>query len=676
MEHRKPDILIVDSLAENREAFVRLLADLDITLHLAANISDALNYLAANNISAVLISSDLSDNEGFQLVNKVLGSDETRHIPIILLLPHLSDEKRKLHEPLFAGIDFLYKPVSEQILREKIIQLMQLHENREMLKHRHDETEKLFKAAGEGVLAVNSNGVVVLANAAAGRMLGTTVTHLLGLYLETILEEAHHPLISAWHAHPIYQACREGSVLHVKKSRFWRTDGLAFSASFAAVPVSKMGDMDIVFAFKELDHRNDHTKLAELSKRDHLTTLPNRIRTEEVIEEVILKAKQDHHEMALLLVNLDHFRYINEGLGHELGDKLLMEVARRLQVLVRGEDFVGRLGSDEFPIVLDKLENAENAGVVAKKIIAEIAQPFLLEGHEVSLGASIGIAIFPSCGNSAKELLKNAALALKRAKVIGRNVYQFFSVEMNTHAVQWLRMEQDFRRAMVAGQIAIDYEPIIDVVSGVRIALVPKLIWQHPQQGLIPEKAVVSTAEEIDMLSILGDWVKQSSLHYLSDYQPLQAGEQPLVLFLELYNTQLAQDDFIPAFLAHLRQEGLVCERIVIVLAEKTFASRSFNCEAKVKLLRDAGFKIAIKEFGAGYGSLSLFNRIAFEFIEIAEIFTRDEQGSDSNQSVLKSIIDLSHRLGVKVVMKADENTDSSYLRTLQCDYIQQSRRQ
>src|SRR3990167_7096243 len=159
MEHRKPDILIVDSLAENREAFVRLLADLDITLLLAANINDALSYLAANNVSAVLISSDLSDNEGFQLVNKVLGSDETRHIPIILLLPHLSDEKRKLHEPLFAGIDFLYKPVSEQILREKIIQLMQLHENREMLKHRHDETEKLFKAAGEGVLAVNSNGV-------------------------------------------------------------------------------------------------------------------------------------------------------------------------------------------------------------------------------------------------------------------------------------------------------------------------------------------------------------------------------------------------------------------------------------------------------------------------------------------------------------------------------------
>lgn len=674
MEYRKPDILIVDSLAENREVFSRLLADLDIALYLAANISDSLSYLAANNVSAVLISSDLSDNEGFQLINKILGGDETRHIPIILFLPHLSDEKRKLHEPLFAGIDFLYKPVSEQVLREKIIQLMQLHENREMLKYRHDESEKLFKAAGEGVLAINSNGVVVLANAAAGRMLGTTVTRLLGLYLETILEEAHHPLTSSWHMHPIYQACREGSVLHVKKSRFWRADGSAFSASFAAVPVSKMGDMDIVFAFKELDHRNDHSKLAELSKRDHLTALPNRVRTEEVIEEVILKAKQDHHEMAVLLVNLDHFRYINEGLGHELGDKLLMEVARRLQVLVRGEDFVGRLGSDEFPIVLDKLENAENAGIVAKKIIAEIARPFLLEGHEVSLGASIGIAIFPSCGNSANELLKNAALALKRAKVIGRNVYQFFSVEMNTHAIQWLRMEQDFRRALVAGQIAIDYESIVDVASGACIALAPKLIWQHPQQGLISEKAIVSTAEEVDMLSILGDWVKQNVFHSLSNDQLLWTSEQPRVLFFELYGAQLAQDDFIPAFLTHLNQQGFTCEHIVIVLAEKTFSSRSFNCEEKVKLLREAGFKIAIKEFGAGYGSLSLFNRIAFEFIEIAEIFTRDEQGNDSNKFVLKSIIDLSHCLGVKVIMKANENTDSAYLRTLQCDYVQQSR--
>lgn len=673
MEYRKAEILIVDSIAENRDTCARLLEDLDAVFYLSESMSHALAHVAENDISALIISSDLSEDEGFALINRLLADSETRHIPIILLLPHLSDEKRKLHEALFAGVDYLYKPVAEKTLRSKVEHLIQLHRNREILKHRHDGAEKLFKAPNEGVLGINNNGVVVLANSAAGRMLGTTPTQLLGLYLETILEEAHHKLVSQWHEHPIYQACCEGNILHVKKSKFWRTDGAVFNASFAAVPVSEMEDMDIVFAFKELNKRHESAeKIAELSKRDHLTSLPNRARSEEVINEVLSKAKQSRVEMAVLLVNLDHFRYINEGLGHDFGDRMLMEVARRLQVLVRGEDFVGRLGGDEFPIVLDSLDATENAGVVARKIINEMAQPFLLDGHEVSIGASVGIAVYPSCGDSAQELLKNAAMALKRAKVIGRNVYQYFTTEMNTQVVQWMRLEQDLRKAMAAKHIFIEYEEISDIRSDKQVGLTPKLYWNHPQRGLLDEKTIVATADEIGLLSELGDWMLEEALQYLYGYQQIQSDSSKVNLFLEVYHCQLAKDDFIPKFLVQLRKYNFLPEDIVVVLSEKILASRSNASESKMGQLIQAGLKIAVKDFGSGYGSLALFNKFKFHYVEISDSLTQDKPENQVGQEVLRSLVGLSHRLGVEVVMAANQRPAESYLQDLRCDRVQQ----
>ena len=673
MEYRKAEILIVDSIAENRDTCAHLLEDLDAAFYLSESMSHALAHVAANDVSALIISSDLSENEGFALINRLLASAETRHIPIILLLPHLSDEKRKLHETLFAGVDFLYKPVAEKALRMKVENLIQLHRNREVLKHRHDESEKLFKAFDEGVLGVNSSGVVVLANASAGRMLGTSSTQLLGLYLETILEEAHHKLTSQWSEHPIFQACQEGNILHVKKSKFWRTDGTVFNASFAAVPVSEMEDMDIVFAFKELNKRSSKSeKVDELSKRDHLTSLPNRVRSEEVIDKILIKAKQSRSEMAVLLVNLDHFRYINEGLGHEFGDRLLIEVARRLQVLVRGEDFVGRLGGDEFPIVLDNLDSTESAGIVARKIINEMAQPYLLDGHEVCLGASVGIAVYPSCGDTAHDLLKNAAMALKRAKVIGRNVYQYFTTEMNTQVVAWMRLEQDLRRAMDARQLTVNYEEISDIGADTRIGLAPKVVWNHPQQGLLNDKTIVATADEIGLLSTLGDWVMDEALQYLYGYKQIQSDKNKVNLFLEIYHCQLAKDDFIPNLLASLHKYNLAPESIVIVLSEKVLVSRSNGAESKMVRLIQAGLKIAVKDFGSGYGSLALFNKFKFHFVEISDSLIETEPGNEVGEEVLKSLVALSHRLGVKVVMEANQNIDCGYLRDLSCNYMQE----
>ncbi|MBL4608504.1 MAG: diguanylate cyclase [Pseudomonadales bacterium] len=672
MDYRKAEILIVDSIAENRDTCAHLLEDLDAVFYLSESMTHALAHIAENDVSALVISSDLSENEGFALINRLLAGSETRHIPIILLLPHLSDEKRKLHEALFAGVDFLYKPVAEKTLRSKVEHLIQLHRNREVLKHLHDESEKLFKAADEGVLGIDSNGVVVLANASAGRLLGSTPTQLLGLYLETILEEAHHKLVSQWHEHPIYQACREGSILHVKKSKFWRTDGAVFNASFAAVPVSNMDEMDIVFAFKELNKRNERSeKVTALSNRDHLTSLPNRARSEEVIDEVLSKAKKNREEMAVLLVNLDHFRYINEGLGHDFGDRLLIEVARRLQILVRGEDFVGRLGGDEFPIVLENLDASENAGVVARKIINEMAQPYLLDGHEVSIGASVGIAVYPSCGNSGQELLKNAAMALKRAKVIGRNVYQYFTTEMNTQVVQWMRLEQDLRKAMEAKQVFIEYEEISDASTDIRVGLAPKIYWNHPDQGLLDEKTIVATADEIGLLAGLADWVLDEALQYLYGYQQIQSDGKKLNLFLEIYHCQLVKDDFLPKFLASLHKYNLAPENIVIVLSEKVLSSRSSSSESKMGKLIQAGLKIAVKDFGSGYGSLALFNKFKFHYVEIADSLTQSEPGNEVGEVVLKSLIDLSHRLDVKVVVAANQPAETNYLRNLHCDYIQ-----
>ena len=674
MEYRRAEILIVDSVDENRERYGELLADCDANLFLSSSMADALSHVESHDVSALIISSDLSEYDGFQLINRMLGSDETRHIPIVLLLPHLSDEKRKLNPTLFAGVDHLYKPVEVTELRHKIQQLVQLHRYREIMKYRHDESEKLFKASNEGVLGIDDKGLVIFANAAAGRMLGATSTTLLGIYLETLLEEAHHKLESQWHEHPIYNACQSGNILQVKKSQFWRTDGLHFESSFAAVPVSEMDELKIVFAFKELEKRGENAeKQANLHKRDHLTQLPNRVRSEEVIEDVLEKAKQNKREMAVLLVNLDHFRYINEGLGHEIGDNVLIEVAKRLQVLVRGDDFVGRLGGDEFPIVLEHIDSAENAGLVAKKIIAEMAEPFLLDGHEISLGASVGIAVYPSCGTSANELLKNAAIALKRAKATGRNIYQYFTVEMNTQLVQWLRLEQDFRRAMSSSQLVLTYEKIVSLDTDVRIGLVPLLQWHHPEQGILDEKTILATADELGLLLELGKRVMQESLQYLYNYRKMQESDDKIRLFLEVYACQLEEDGFMELLLSSLSQYELKSQNIVVVLAEKALAGRSVDSASVIRKLEELGFKIAVKNFGEGYGSLALFNKFKFDFVQISEIYSHGLKSREVADEVLKSIISLSHQLGVKVVVNSTNEGSGDELRKINCDYVMTS---
>ncbi|PCJ14130.1 MAG: hypothetical protein COB04_15675 [Gammaproteobacteria bacterium] len=672
MQYRRPEILIVDDLEENRKVLSGNLSSIDAELYMASSGTQALELVSKHDISMVILDTEMPEMDGFQVLNQLSSDEETQHIPVILLVSQLSTEKQKLYGNIVSLIDIVYKPINQTLFLAKIKKYLQLHQYREVVKHRHDENEKLLKAIHEGVLGIDSNGIILFANASAGRMLGKNPAQLLGVYLETLLEEPHHKAVSEWTDHPIRKACLDGNILHVKNSSFRRKDGSKFKASFAAVPVSDMEGMEIIFAFKELaaDKKNDE-KLSELSQRDHLTGLPNRVRCEELIEESIARAKEKQQCMAVLILDLDHFRNINESLGHDMGDKLIKFVVERLKLAVRETDVIGRMGGDQFPLVVDGIQRPEDAAGVAHKVQDQLSKPFLLEGHEISISASIGIATYPACGDSASELIKNADTAASRGKLFGGNNYQFFNVEMNTLSIERLELESQLHYAIDRNELNARVLRMshldTDALGGYKL----EVVWNHPKKGAIEGHEFRSLIECTGMQVPIGEWSLKTGFSEFKKGIDGGSLSNDQTLMIDLAAVQLMQDNFVDDVLAQIKRYGLQVEKIIFLFEENAVLNRTHDCRDVIATLHDKGCKIAINNFGSGFSSLSLIQSIPVDYIVIGTVFSELES-SKKAQVIVQSLVSMAHQLNILVVAQSEISVSREVLAGTGMDYLLQ----
>ena len=409
------------------------------------------------------------------------------------------------------------------------------------------------------------------------------------------------------------------------------------------------------------------SRLAYMAEFDALTGLPNRNLLQDRLAQAVAQVHRRAEHGAVLFIDLDRFKLINDTLGHHLGDALLVEVGERLKRCVRGGDTVGRVSGDEFGVVLSGVARIDDAAIVAQKILGALAEPFDLEGNEAYVTASIGISVFPADGEDAEMLLKNADLAMYRAKEMTRNAYCFFTAEMNRRSVAKLQLNTDLRRAIERGEFVLHYQPKVELREGRLLGAESLLRWNHPSRGMVQPDEFIPALEDSGLILPVGEWALREACAQLRRWQAM--GVSTLPVSVNLSAKQFHRPDLDALVRRVLADEGVAPELIELEITESCLMS---NPEEAVRLLaglRDAGLMISVDDFGTGYSSLSYLTRLPLTALKIDHSFVRDAAVSREAASIVRAVIDMAHNLEFTVIAEGVETHDQvAFLRRHGCD--------
>ena len=419
---------------------------------------------------------------------------------------------------------------------------------------------------------------------------------------------------------------------------------------------------------RSLSHANK--ELHHLALHDSLTRLPNRSLLEDRIVQAIAAGERSGKRFALMFLDLDRFKTINDSLGHHYGDKLLQSMAERLQQSVRAEDTVARLGGDEFVVLLGAIAEPAVAANIAQKLLDTLARPLDVEGQEQSISVSIGISMYPDDGAQLRELMSNADSAMYHAKKMGRGNYQFFAPEMNAAASKRLALERDLRRALDLKQFELHYQPKVDMASGDVHAMEALVRWRSPDRGLVPPNEFIPVAEETGMIIPLGAWVLEEACRQNRAWQ--LAGLPPMRVAVNLSAYQFRQQN-LPEFVAALLVEtGLDASCLELEVTESVVMHNPAEAALTLQRLHAQGIHISVDDFGTGYSSLSYLKQFRLDTLKIDRSFVRDISKDADDAAIVRSVIALAHSLRLRVIAEGVETTEQlDYLRELGCDQYQ-----
>jgi diguanylate cyclase (GGDEF)-like protein/PAS domain S-box-containing protein len=409
------------------------------------------------------------------------------------------------------------------------------------------------------------------------------------------------------------------------------------------------------------------TRLAYMAEFDALTGLPNRNLLQDRLTQTVAQVRRRGEPGAVLFIDLDRFKLINDTLGHHLGDALIAEVGERLKRCVRSGDTVGRVSGDEFGVVLSELSRADDAAIVAQKILNALALPFDLEGNEAYVTASIGISVFPADGEEAEVLLKNADLAMYRAKEMTRNAYCFFTAEMNRRSVAKLQLYTDLRRAIERREFVLHYQPKVDLREGRLLGVEALLRWNHPQRGMVTPEEFVPALEDSGLILPMGEWVLQEACAQLRRWQA--QGLEMVPVAVNLSAKQFLRPDLDAQVRRVLAAEGVAPHLIELEITESCLMSDPEEAVRLLASLRAAGLKISVDDFGTGYSSLSYLTRLPLTALKIDHSFVRDAASSREAASIVRAVIDMAHNLHFTVIAEGVETDEQvAFLRRHGCD--------
>ena len=410
-------------------------------------------------------------------------------------------------------------------------------------------------------------------------------------------------------------------------------------------------------------------QLVYLANHDALTGLANRTLLQDRLMQSIALADRSGHAVAVLFIDMDRFKNINDSLGHDIGDRFLLAIAERLADAVRAGDTVARLGGDEFVIVLGELIRPEHAATVATQVLAAVSRPLVMEGHELTLSSSIGISLYPKDGLDVHTLLKNADAALNRAKNAGRNSYQFYASEMNAHALERLTLENDLHYALKRDEFRLHYQPQVDAVSGEIIGVEALLRWQ-PQGGkILPPSRFLPLLEESGLILSVGEWVLHTACVQACAWAKQAT---PVRVAVNISGIQCQRQDLVEMVSRVLQQTSCNAEWLEIEVTESVLMKDADKTTEILLALKEMGVHLAIDDFGTGYSSLNYLKRFPIDTLKIDQAFVRDITIDPGDALIAKAVIALAHSMQLKVIAEGVETGEQlAFLRAHDCDYVQ-----
>ncbi|MBU6504834.1 MAG: EAL domain-containing protein, partial [Betaproteobacteria bacterium] len=410
-------------------------------------------------------------------------------------------------------------------------------------------------------------------------------------------------------------------------------------------------------------------ELRYLTLHDALTKLPNRTLLEDRLAQAIQVGEREGTRFALLLLDLDSFKSINDAYGHQVGDQLLVEITQRLESTVRAHDMVARMGSDEF-VVLADIPKAPDAAAIADKLLAALRLPFHVEGHALHVSASIGIALYPENGRQPNDLFTNAGAAVQHAKALGRNTCCFFEWSMNTNAHEQLRLVQDLHQALERQELVLYYQPKVSVPDGTVIGVEALVRWQHPEQGLIPPDRFIPVAESTGLIIPLGNWVLDEACRQMAQW--LREGRERWSMAVNLSTLQFSHASLVHVVETTLARHALPPHHLTLEITEST-AMRDVTASLRIlRQLHHMGVKISIDDFGTGYSSLLYLKRLPADELKIDRGFVRDLAHDADDAAIVSAIVALGRTLNLGIVAEGVETPEQKeFLTRLGCHMLQ-----
>ena len=532
-----------------------------------------------------------------------------------------------------------------------------------------ERAQVTLNSIGDAVISTDFRGRVSYLNIVAEQMTGWTQEEASGRALDDVF-----PLVDVTTGEPIpnptVRAIIENTTVGLNTAcELVQRSGGRIAVEDSAAPIhDRHGAVigAVMVAHDVTAARELSQKLARLALHDNLTDVPNRALLNDRLAQAIERARRGGHSVALLYVDLDRFKHINDTLGHAVGDQILQSAARRLLDCVRSSDTVSRHGGDEFIVLLSEIAHAQDAVICADKMIRALDAPHHIGRHELRLTASIGIATFPGDAQDADALIRNADVAMYQAKYNGRNSYQCFKHDMNVQANVRQSVETDLRRAIERREFVLHYQPKVNLISGAITGVEALIRWMHPQQGLLPPNQFISIAEESGLIVAIGRWALEEVCRQAREWEA--AGLASLSIAVNVSAVELRATTFFAGVQDAIQRHGLNPSVLEIELTE-TFMMQDWKSTAEVlKSLKTLGVRMALDDFGTGYSSLSYMKRFPIDTLKIDQSFVRDMATDPDDASIVSAVINMGRSLHMRVVAEGIETQEQLLLvQELQC---------